>query len=229
MRFLAFILFIHLITPCFAFKGFVYELDSNRQKVLYTIERTNTVEENKEYLALKFIDPQGQIAVTEEAFFEEDQLTKYIVNYHLQQEQGEILVKNGKVLFQYTEGGKTKTSEEKWVHNFIVGLSMKKYVTQHWQSLIDGKTLNVRFGVDYRRDTVGFSLFRLKEQEKEEGMMVVKMKPSSFVIAALVDPIIFKFDIKTKEILSFVGRTKPKQLVNGKWKDLDGETVYIWD
>ncbi|MCB9026624.1 MAG: hypothetical protein H6625_09930 [Bdellovibrionaceae bacterium] len=229
MKIMLFLIVLFSFNPIWAFKGFVYEIGSNRKNVLFNIERVNTINGDNEYLSLKFIDPQGKIAVTEEAFFEKDQLVKYLVNYHRRNEQGEISVKDGKVYFHYTENGKTKNSEEKWVYNFIVGLSMKKYITKHWQDLVDGKTLKVRFGVDYRRDTVGFSLFRLKDEEKETGIMTVKMEPSSFIIAAIVDPIIFNFDMKTKELISFVGRTKPKQLVNGKWKDLDGETLYIWE
>lgn len=229
MKIALFLLVVLSFNPLWAFKGFVYELGSNRKNVLFNIERINTINGDNEYLALKFIDPQGKVAVTEEAFFEKNQLVKYLVNYHRRNEQGEISVKDGIVNFHYTENGKTKNSEEKWVDNFIVGLSMKKYLTNHWDDLVAEKTLNVRFGVDYRRDTVGFSIFRLKDKENEPGILTVKMKPSSFIIAALVDPIIFNFDLKTKELISFVGRTKPKQFVKGKWKDLDGETLYLWD
>ncbi|MCB0391333.1 MAG: hypothetical protein KDD58_08580 [Bdellovibrionales bacterium] len=213
----------------FAFKGFVYEAGSQRKKVLYNIERINKFEENKEYLAIKFAEPDGTPAVTEEAFFVNDKLMRYTVNYHRRNEQGEVLIKDGRIYFEYNKDGKKKKNDEKFVDNFIVGLSMSKFIEANWDKLVAGKTLDVRFGVDYRLDTVGFSIFRQKDKEKEKNIMRVKMKPSSFLIAALVDPIYFNFDLNTKKMLSFSGRTKPKQKIKDKWKDLDGETVYIWE
>jgi hypothetical protein len=51
------------------------------------------------------------------------------------------------------------------------------------------------------------------------------MKPSSFVIAAIVDPIFFHFDKETKKLILVNGRVVPKQKVDGQWKDLDGLLV----
>ena len=152
----------------FAFKGFVYEAGSQRKKVLYNIERINKFEENKEYLAIKFAEPDGTPAVTEEAFFVNDKLMRYTVNYHRRNEQGEVLIKDGRIYFEYNKDGKKKKNDEKFVDNFIVGLSMSKFIEANWDKLVAGKTLDVRFGVDYRLDTVGFSIFRQKDKEKEK-------------------------------------------------------------
>ncbi|MCB0355792.1 MAG: hypothetical protein KDD40_02235 [Bdellovibrionales bacterium] len=226
MKVIIFLLISLFLLQAHCFKGSVYELNSNRGKLLYNIERTNNINDNKEFLSLVFKEPNGTLAVTEEAYFTDDQLTKYSVTYHRRNEKGLIEVKNGKVYFTYTKDGKTKTNDEKWVDNFIVGLSTNKFILKNWDALLDGKTLNVRFGVDYRRDTVGFNLFRTKETSLD--IMTIKMKPSSFIISALVDPVYMDYDVKTKKLIAFRGRVRPKQNVNGKWKDLDGETVYIW-
>ena len=46
--------------------------------------------------------------------------------------------------------------------------------------------------------------------------VTIKMKPSSFIIAAIVDPLNFTFLKDTRQIAELVGRTTPKQL--GGWK-----------
>jgi hypothetical protein len=213
----------------FAFKGFVYEKNSERKKVLYTIEREEKKVDSKEVLTIKHLTPEGVLAVEEIATFEKNQLQKYELTYPLSQESGIVSVNEGKTHFSYTKNGKTKEDSEKWSDNFIVGLSLKNFIQSHWEDLINGKTLKVRFGVPDRLESVGFSLFRVKENEKDSQSIVVKMKPTSFIISALVDPIFFNFEVKTKELNYFIGRAKPKQLVNGKWKDLDAETVYYWE
>ena len=218
-----------IYTYSFAFKGFVYEKNSERKKILYTIEREEKKTDSNEILIIKHLNQEGVLAVEEIATFEKNQLQKYELSYPLSQEFGKVTIADGKAHFSYTKDGKTKEDTEKWSDNFIVGLSLKNYIQSNWDSLINGNTLKVRFGVPDRIESVGFSLFRVKENEKDNHSIVVKMKPTSFLIAALVDPIYFNFDIKTKELNSFIGRAKPKQLINGKWKDLDAETVYNWE
>jgi hypothetical protein len=55
------------------------------------------------------------------------------------------------------------------------------------------------------------------------------MKPTSFVIAAIVDPLFLTFRKDGMKILQIKGRTMPKRAVDGKFKDLDVDTVYFPD
>lgn len=52
------------------------------------------------------------------------------------------------------------------------------------------------------------------------------MKPTSFIIAALVDPLVFTFEKKTARLLEMKGRTLPKLRKGEKWKDLDAFITY---
>ncbi len=229
-KFLGIFLFItNLSLSSLAFKGFVYEKSTNRTKTLYTIERVESIVKDQESLTIKHIEPDNSLAVEEVALFNKNELIEYTLNYPKQNELGKIVIKEGKAHFSYIKNNKEKKSVEKIGNNFVVGLSMNKFVESNWDELVKGQKLDIRFGVPDRRESVGFSLFRTKEQEKQEGVMVIKMKPTSFIIAALVDPVIFHYDLKTKNLLYFIGRAKPRQLVGEKWKDLDAETVYIWD
>ncbi len=216
-------------TASFAFKGYVYEKGSDRKKILYTIEREEIKNDNKESLKISYMDPKGILAVKEIALFEDNVLTKYSVDFPRRKEKGSVTVQDKKLLFKYTKEGETDDDDEKLTDNFIVGLSMTKNKEKNWQKVVDGETLKTRFGVPKRKETVGFSYFRVKDKEIDKKVMVVKMKPSSFIISTLVDPLYFSFNLETKKLISFVGRTKPKQLVKGKWKDLDAETVYKWE
>ena len=54
----------------------------------------------------------------------------------------------------------------------------------------------------------------------------MKMKPSSFIIAALVDPVLITLSKDGKDLLEIVGRVTPKRLVGGEYEPLDAEAVF---
>ena len=56
--------------------------------------------------------------------------------------------------------------------------------------------------------------------------IVVKMKPSSFIIAAIVKPLHFYMSTDGATLYQIDGRTTVKKNVNGSFKDLDAVTVY---
>lgn len=54
------------------------------------------------------------------------------------------------------------------------------------------------------------------------------MKPASFVIALLVNPVYFTLDRENNQLLRIVGRMIPKIKVGSTWKDLDAEAIFIY-
>ena len=90
-----------------------------------------------------------------------------------------------------------------------------------------GETISIRLPVLDRLETVGFKFFKEKDATLDGvKMTVIKMKASSFVIAALVDPVLFYFhptEIRPEghKCVQVVGRTVPKRKDGNKWKDLD--------
>ncbi len=84
-----------------------------------------------------------------------------------------------------------------------------------------------RLAVVDRLETVGFEFFKEKDTELDgKKAVVVKMKPSSFIIAAIVKPLHFYFTTDGATLLQIDGRTTVKKNVNGAYKDLDAITVY---
>ena len=61
-------------------------------------------------------------------------------------------------------------------------------------------------------------------------VVVLKMSPSSFVIATFVNPIFVTMEKEGEHhVLQYDGRTTPKIKDGNKWKDLDAVTVFDWD
>ncbi|MFN7728679.1 MAG: hypothetical protein ACK5P7_05955 [Bdellovibrio sp.] len=67
-----------------------------------------------------------------------------------------------------------------------------------------------------------------EEDVSGQKALVLRMKPSSFIIAALVKPIIFKYASDGSRLLEMNGRVAPKQKSGDSFKDLDAEVVYFY-
>ncbi len=123
--------------------------------------------------------------------------------------------------------GKVEKSDEKLAKTLVVPANFQKFVRDNWADLTSGKTVDFRYGVWFRKETVGFEIFKIKVAKvADQDAVVLKMKPSSFLISALVDPVIFTFALDGSKLLEMDGRVAPKQEVAGKFKDLDADVVY---
>ncbi len=208
--------------------GQVFAKDSSRKNHLFNYKNITTELEGMQKQEAQFVDLNGQILVIETAERQGTKPKTYTMDHRQTGRKGSIVVDGQKVIFNYEENGKKKGPEEEDLkENFVVGPTLVPYISSHWKELMDGKSVDIRFGVWDRQETVGFSLSKVG-QEKLDGKDVVllKFKPTSFVIAALVDPLIFKVSTDGKDLLSLIGRVMPKRKDGNKWKDLDAEVMY---
>jgi hypothetical protein len=228
MRYLSILAFLLCLSShAYEIRGTFFEKGSDRGTVLYEWQRTekktgNTVEIRGVYTA-----PDKSIPVVETATVVGGKLAAYRIQHKQLGTEGEVKVEGDKILFSFTKDGKTETNVEDRVENFVVSPTIVSYLAARREEILKGETVKVRYGVLDRKETVGFSLY--KTEEKILGgvdAVVVKMKPTSFIISALVDPIYFTFRKSDFRSLEMVGRVLPKRRVDGSWKDLDCDIVY---
>lgn len=208
--------------------GKVFKKDSAQKEILFDFKNTISDNNGMTMSEAQFMSPSGEVAVVEKSERQGINLKKYEIDHKQTGRKGSITVEGKKVFFNFEENGKKKSEvTEELKDNFVVGHTLVSYVSQHWKELLEGKKIDIRYGVWDRQETVGFSLFKTGE-EKIEGQDVVllKFKPSSFIIAALVDPVIFKFSADGKSLVGMVGRVAPKKKDGNSWKDLDAEVTY---
>ncbi len=208
------------------FTADVYQL-GDLKKVLFQLELAEQGKPERMTIKARFTDTEGKPVVLEESVVESGAL-KFYKQDHLQLgESGTVEVRDGKVHFQYTRDGKTKTDQEKATDNLIASPNTMDYIRKSWPRLMAGETVDVRFAVPDRLETVGFKFFKTGETAKEGRTIVtIRMKPSSFVIAALIDPLDFQIDKESIRLVDLKGRTIPKLRIGNKWKDLDAHIFY---
>ncbi|WP_413581466.1 hypothetical protein [Bdellovibrio sp. HCB288] len=206
----------------------LFDLKSDRKQKLYDLNLEITPQGAETRMHGEFRDTQGKVVVVEKGAAAGDKFVSYEIVRSQTGEKGRITLEGDKIKFEY-EGsdGKTKTSEEKSKGILLSTANFAPFVLSHWEEFQKGSSISVRYAVWDRLETVGFTLKKVGETEVAgEKLMELQMKPTSFVIAALVDPVHFWYSDKDRTLRVLKGRVPVKQMKNGKWSDLDAEVVY---
>jgi hypothetical protein len=209
------------------FSADVFEMDSNNQKKIYTLTNKTTEAGGITESLSTYKDLTGAMAVEEKATMKGSALIKYEVEQKQISTKGVVEVKDGKIYFSKTQDGKTKTSDEKLKGDFVISSTLVKFVGEKWKEIMAGETIPIRFAAWERLETVGFEFTKVGEEKIGDiKAVIVRMKPSSFIIASIVNPIFFKFYPDGSKLVEMKGRVAPKKQYGDAWKDLDAEIVY---
>ncbi len=176
-------------------------------------------------------DLDGTVLVLEKTVMTLNGDTETLESFEQEQKQigtkGNLKIRDGKAYFTFVKGDKTKEDDEKFTDDFAVTSSLVKLLQARWADVMKGDTLKVRLAVLDRQETVGFQFRKEKDKEINGAPgVVLKMKPSSVIISALVNPLYFGFSADGKFLLELEGRTSVKLKNGEKFDDFDGYTVY---
>jgi|GEM_PF-1005891 len=137
-----------------------------------------------------YTDKDGKELVREENTFEGGKLLRSKYSQNQVNEHGEISFKDGKAHFTFTDLKGTETDSEEVVPDMILGSMIGDHLVTHWNELMNGDSVHVRYMAIERCETIGFKFFKAGERTVDGKTYVdFTMKPSSFIIAAIVDPL----------------------------------------
>jgi len=69
------------------------------------------------------------------------------------------------------------------------------FLISHWEELSNGREVKCRYIVLPRRETVGFTFTKEREESwSGRAVVILKMEPTSPIIAELVDPLYFTIE-----------------------------------
>jgi hypothetical protein len=204
----------------------IYDLN-DRSKHLYNFKNEFEVTADTKRMISTYTDLDGKLLVQETTILKVMAGKEALVSYDLDHKQmgatGRIEVRDGQAHFTYTKGGETKTASEKVGDDFIVSTMIVGFLNRNWEKIKQGEALKVRLGVVDRRETVGFSYVKMAESG---DFVKVKMRPSSMIISALVNPLIWTMSPDGSHLKELEGRAQVKTAEGNKFKDFDGYTVY---
>jgi hypothetical protein len=216
--------------PTVLLRGTIHEMGPAPQKVVarYTMSRLASSPGTVK-TAHQFTDAQtGQVLVEETVTLDQSgQLLEFTQDQRQIQGQGVLTATPKQLDFRWTKDGKSSTDQESRTADFLVPPQFPDLIHERWGMLTSGQTAKIRLAVLDRKETVGFRIdFQGEENWQGRSVSVFRLKPTSFVIQAIVDPVFLSFDPKTKQLLRVQGRVPIKQLRDGKLRDFDGDTTY---
>jgi hypothetical protein len=215
----------------------IYAKKSDRSSPLFLFKRTTSRDGAVLKVNRDFTYPDGKLAAREQVIYDRDDLMLYELEELQTGARGKAKVvrdptgqSKSKIEFSFSNG-RTDTDQEILDGITLIADMVGPFLAAQWERLSAGEKVKCRYVVIPRKETVGFT-FRKESELTRQGTRVVliKMEPTSGVIAALIDPLFFLVERDGKHrVLEYVGRTTPKILVGKKWKTLDAVTVFDWD
>lgn len=166
-----------------------------------------------------YTDVQGKVFAQETTRMLAGELQSYHLALPQQAEQARITIAHGQTVFEYTRSGSTKTATERHEKNTIVGTQLVSLIQNHWDTLLKGGEVPVRYIVPDRLETLGFHLRHVAGGSP--GNVLVEFRPSNFFIRQVVDPIRVTLDSLTHKALRIEGRSfLKKKTPAGDWTTL---------
>jgi len=215
------------------FTGTIYA-DESLKHELFTFRRTATTSGSTINVLRDFNLPDGKLAARERVTYENGQLKSFQLDEPQKGAKGSAVVQSeggeAKLVFNYTEGGTTKTGSEKFLSDILTSDMVGPYIAAHCDELTKGESVKCRLISVSRAETVGFKFFKESDATWQGvPVMMVRMQPTSIIIAQIVAPLHFVVEkAAPHRVLQYTGRTTPCILKNGKWEDLDAVTVFDW-
>ena len=177
-----------------------------------------------------YSSPEAKELVIEKMDFDSSGApAKYSIDHVQAGTSGSVEVKEKKLVFTYKSAdGKVKSRDEDLPELWATGPMLVPLMAKRWESLMKGEAVKFRFASWERAETIGFEIFKDGTAKTADGreVVVMKMKPSSFIISALVKPIYFEMKPDGSVLEAMTGRTLPKRADGNKFKDLDARVVY---
>lgn len=209
--------------------GKVYAQEGPRTEPVFDFKNELVKTDEKHVSTSTFVrGDDGRIAAVEVTTFDPSgRLKSYSLEEKQQDFKGVLEVVDGKAKFSFTKDGKTKTNEEKAGDDLIVGSMIPEDLQANWEKITKGAKLKRRLAVVDRLETIGFEFSKESDAEvMGQKVAVIMMRPSNFLIAALVKPLRFFVKADGSALVELHGRTLIKRQVGSKFEDLDAVTVY---
>jgi hypothetical protein len=219
--------------------GAIYARGSDRQKLLFRFKRQATRSGSTLTVKRDYTYPDGKPAAQEEIVYEGNNLVSLILREFQIGAEGSARIKystgqsaEGTIHFEYAkkQSVPAKARSEALRENTLIGDTIAPFLADHWDALMRSQKVRFRYIVVPRMETVGFTFVKEADSDAHNPETVlIKMEPTSRIIAALVDPLYFSVEkVSPHRVLQYDGRTTPKLNVRGNWDDLDAVTVFDW-
>jgi len=231
---------INLASPSLM-TGTLYEIGSDRKKVLFKFQRSATRDGPDVLVRQLFTLPDGSVACRETIHYRDDRLVSYETEDVRADTLGSIVIepdpkkpRRERVLLQHVQDRKQGAKIEKGVEtlepNTLISDTIYPFILAHWDELMQGVSVKFHLISLDPPDTFNFRIVKEAETTWDGKPVVrIKMEPTNLIIAHFIRPIYFMIETAAPHrVFSYTGRTTPKAQIDGAWKFVEAEAVFDW-
>lgn len=214
----------------------LYEIGSHRGRILYYFERTSTRSGSIVHVQRQFKAPDGSVAAMESGIYESNRLVSYQMKEFQAKLSGSVQIEPDPdhpgqqiVFIGYGKGlvhdkGKAQTLKP----DTLIDDDLYPFMLAHWDDLIRGEHVKFRLVSIEWQHIFNFQLVITGETVVDGKICeLICMKPTSFLLEKVVDPIIFTVEKARPHIMiSYIGQTTPRVKKDNSWQYLAAETVF---
>lgn len=171
-------------------------------------------------------DPAGRLIIVEAAQVSPDYALQGFTVINQQNDfSGSVQVSadGHHVQYRLFDRGRWSGAEEQVDAALLSGPSLHGFILKHWDALLAGQELAVRFIVLREKQTYGFTL---RHDGSDAGQARFSLAPSSFWVGLVLAPLRVTFNVADRSLLHYEGRVPPQQWVDGQLEDLDARVDY---
>jgi hypothetical protein len=216
--------------------GTLYEIGSNRHKVLYHFVRTAHRTGPTVRVQRQFTTPDGRVAAAETVLYRSNRLVAYEMKEFQANLSGSIWIepdpaKNGQsnILIGYGKSlAPPRGDPQPLKPDTLIDDDLYPFLLVHWDELMRGESVKFHFvSIEWKR-TFNFQLVKTGESVVDgHPCEQITMNPSGLLLAQVVNPLVFTVEKAASHmLLSYIGRTTPRVKKGDAWKYLDAETVF---
>jgi hypothetical protein len=222
--------------------GNIFPMGPEPKTVLFKSERTSERAGATVKVVCKYTAADGSPAARDQISYGAGKLLSFATDEYQKGQKGSAHIRpdpshpgQRTIFFEFTASPgadpKKSTENERTDMETLIDDMIPGFIVTHWKELASGAPAKFRYIVPSRCETVGFRLVKESETTRNgKPVLRIKMEPTSFIIAQLVDPLYFVVEKDgAHRILQYLGRTTPVLKNGSKWKDLDADTVFEWN
>ena len=189
-------------------------------KPLYLVERTATSRNGCVIVKWVTKKPDGQKLIVKTIRYRHGRFEALRIDNRWDRSRGSVKVTGGKYEMSFARDGHTDTDEGTMEETLLVRDQIIPFMRRHWAKVMRGETVPYRLFVPDRLRTIGFEFYKKRETVvRARPAIVIRMKPSSLILFALVGSIDFTFAAEgDHSMIEQDARVKVKK--DGDWIDV---------
>jgi hypothetical protein len=169
-------------------------------------------------------DLEGLPVVLQQAAYDDAGRVRWFEEVHGQSGWvGTVHVGEDAVTFEATLGAQTVTRTEDLAEPLHAGPSLFGFALAHWDALVDGEVVPLRFPVVAQQRTYLLDLSLERSDAEETGF---RLEARSALVRLALAPMHLTFETQTRTPRSYDGRVPPMRDAAGRWAPLDAHVIY---